>query len=155
MKPLSYRTNNGNSRSNSLLTSKCELLLQMTVQLYPSLFTFTISFIPMSIKRLVFDYKPVSGEKLAHVIGSAQDFFSNYLNNMMKRLFFCKLHLFIKIHMVNIIKGSKFNQCSSHKLCIMLSYSQVSLNKDLVYNDFPYLQSPKPQRSLFFLSNLA
>ena len=81
----------------------------MAVQLYPSLFTFTIGFILMSIKRLVFDYKPVSSEKLAHVIGSAHDFFSNYLNNMMKRLFFCKLHLFIKIPMVNIIKGSKCN----------------------------------------------
>ena len=40
----------------------------------------------MSIKRLVFDYKPVSSEILAHVIGSVQDFFSNYLNNMMKML---------------------------------------------------------------------
>ena len=47
----------------------------MTVQLYPSLFTFTFGFIPMSIKRLVFDYKPVSSEKLAHVIGSVQGLF--------------------------------------------------------------------------------
>ena len=69
IKPLSYRTNNENSRSNSLLTFKCELLFQMTVQLYLSLFTFTIGFIPMSIKRLVFDYKPVSSKKLAHVRG--------------------------------------------------------------------------------------
>ena len=61
-KPLSYRTNDGNSRLNSLLTFKCELLFQMTEQSYPSLFTLTIGFIPMSIKRLLghFDYKPLS-----------------------------------------------------------------------------------------------
>ena len=58
----------------------------MTVQLYPSLFTFTIGLFQCQLKD-VFDYKPVSGEKLVHVIGSVQDFFSNYLNNMMKRLF--------------------------------------------------------------------
>ena len=31
-KPLSYRTNDENSRSNSLLTLKCELLFQITQQ---------------------------------------------------------------------------------------------------------------------------
>ena len=61
-KPLSYRANDKNSRSNSLSTFKCELLFQMTKQSYSSLFTLTIGFIPMSIKRLLcdFDYKPVS-----------------------------------------------------------------------------------------------
>ena len=61
-KPLSYRTNDENSRSDNLLTFKCELLFQMTEQSYSSLFTLTIGFIPMSIKRLLcdFDYKPMS-----------------------------------------------------------------------------------------------
>ena len=51
-----------NSQFNSLLTLKCELLFQMTEQSYPSLFTLTIGFIPISIKRLLsnFDYKPMS-----------------------------------------------------------------------------------------------
>ena len=34
MKPLSYRTNEQNSGSDSLLTSKCELLFQMTTKSY-------------------------------------------------------------------------------------------------------------------------
>ena len=61
-KPLSYRPNDENSRSNSLWTFKCELFIKMTEQLYSSFFTLTIGFIPMSIKRLPcdFDYKPMS-----------------------------------------------------------------------------------------------
>ena len=49
------------SQSNSLLTLKCELLFQMAEQSYPSLFTLTIGFIPISTERLFcdFDYKPV------------------------------------------------------------------------------------------------
>ena len=59
-----------NSRSNSLLTLKCEQLFQMTKQL----FTLTIGFIPISIKRLFrnFDCKPVSSEKLAQAISAIQ-----------------------------------------------------------------------------------
>ena len=44
-KPLSYRTNDENSRSNSLLTFKCELFIQMTEQSYSLLFTLTVGFI--------------------------------------------------------------------------------------------------------------
>ena len=64
-KPLNYRTNDENSRSNSSLAFKCELLFRMTEQSYSSLFTLTIGFIPMSIKRLLcdFDYKPMSPVK--------------------------------------------------------------------------------------------
>ena len=84
----------------------------MTEQSYPSLFTLTIDFIPMSIERLLcdFDYKP--SEKLAQVISAVQ----------MKRLF--SADCITEVPIVNIIKGSKFNWCSSHKLCIMLSYSK-------------------------------
>ena len=42
MKPLSYRSNDENSRSNNFLTFKCELLFQMAEQSYSSLFTLTI-----------------------------------------------------------------------------------------------------------------
>ena len=61
-KSLSYKTNDENFRSNSLLTFECELLFQMTEQSYSSLFTLTIGFIQMSIKRLLcdFDHKPMS-----------------------------------------------------------------------------------------------
>ena len=66
-KPLSYRTNDENSRSNSLLTFKCELFIQMTEQSYSSLLTLTIGFIPMSIERLLcdFDYRPMSLVKIS------------------------------------------------------------------------------------------
>ena len=53
---------------NSLLTLKCELLFQMTEQSCLSLFTLTISFIPVSIKRLLCDSDYVSSEKLAQAI---------------------------------------------------------------------------------------
>ena len=64
-KPLSYRTNDETSRSNSSLTFKCEMLFQMTEQSYFSLFTLTNGFIPMSIKRLLcdFEYKRMSPVK--------------------------------------------------------------------------------------------
>ena len=61
----------------------------------------------------------------------SRDYFSNYLKQHDQKTLFL-----IKIDIVNIIKGSKFNWCSSHKLCIMLSYSQVSLKEDFVYNDY-------------------
>ena len=38
----------------------------------------------------------------------------------MKRLL--STNCFAEVHIVNMIKESKFNRCSSHKLCIMLSY---------------------------------
>ena len=49
-KPLSYKTNDENSRPNSLSIFKCELFIEMTEQSYSSLFTLTIGFIPMSIE---------------------------------------------------------------------------------------------------------
>ena len=60
-KPLSYKTKDENSRSNNLLTFKCELF-QMTEQSYPSLLTLTVCSVPMSIKRFLcdFDCKPMS-----------------------------------------------------------------------------------------------
>ena len=62
-----------NSQSNSVLTLKRELLFQMTKQSYPFLFTLTIGFIPISVKRLLcnFDYKSI--EKLAQVISAVQE----------------------------------------------------------------------------------
>ena len=42
-----------------------------------------------------------------------RDYVSNYLKQHDQMTLFL-----IKIHIVNIIKGSKFNWCSSHKLCI-------------------------------------
>ena len=60
----------------------------MTVQLYPSLFTFTVGFIPVLIKRLVFDYKLVSSEKLAHVIGSVQGLFLKLFEQYDKKTLF-------------------------------------------------------------------
>ena len=71
-----------NSRSNSLLTLKCELLFQMAEQSHPSLFTLTIGFIPISIKRIVcnLDYKPMSLMKNFHrKLVMSRDHFSNYL----------------------------------------------------------------------------
>ena len=43
----------------------------------------------------------------------SRDYFSNYLKQHDQKTLFLN-----KIHIVNIIKGSKFNWCSSHKLCI-------------------------------------
>ena len=94
-KPLSYRTNDENSRSDSLLTFKCEVLFQMNEQSYSSLFTLTNSFIPMSIKRLLcdFEYKPMSSEKLAQVISSVQGLFLKlFKTTRWNNSFFCKLH---------------------------------------------------------------
>ena len=66
-KPLIYRTIDENSRSNSLLTFKYELLFQTTEQSY-SLFTLAVGFIPRSIERL-------GSEKIALVICAAQGLF--------------------------------------------------------------------------------
>ena len=52
---LSNRLKDENAPSYSLLTFKCELLLQMTKQSYPSLFTLTIGFIVCNS-----DCKPMS-----------------------------------------------------------------------------------------------
>ena len=42
----------------------------------------------MSIKRLVFDYKPVSSEKLAHVIGSVQGLFLKFFEQYDEKTLF-------------------------------------------------------------------
>ena len=51
-----------NSRLNGLMTLKCELFFQITEQSYLSLFTLTIGFILISVKRLLcnIDYEPMS-----------------------------------------------------------------------------------------------
>ena len=87
----------------------------------------------------------------------SRDYFSNYLKQHDEKT---PLNCIIKVHIVNIIKGSKFNWCSSHTLCIMLSYSKVHQKKTWFIMTIPYLQrslfeSPKPQRSLLNLFNLA
>ena len=74
-KPLSYRTNDENYRSNSVLTFKCGLLFQMIEQSYSSLFTLTNGFNPMSIKRLLCDFDYVSSENFAQVISAVQGLF--------------------------------------------------------------------------------
>ena len=88
----------------------------------------------------------------------SRDYFSNYLKQYDEKTL--SANCIIKIHIVNIIKGSKFNWCSSHKHCIMLSYSKFHQKKTCFIMAIPYLQrslfeSPKPQRSLLNLFNLA
>ena len=57
------------SRSNSLLTSKCELLVQMIKQSYPSLFTLIIGLTPISIKILLCNFDVnLSSEKLPQAL---------------------------------------------------------------------------------------
>ena len=61
----------------------------------------------------------------------SRDYFSNYLKQHEKTLFLqTALLKFIK----NIIKGSKFNWCSS--TLYFAELLQVSLKEDLVYNDY-------------------
>ena len=43
---------------------------------------------------------------------------------------------FFEVHIVNMIKESKFKWCSSHKLCIMLSYYNFLLKEDLGNNGY-------------------
>ena len=91
-KPLSYRTNDENSQSISLLTLKCDLSVQMTKQSYSSLFKLTVGFIPISIKNCDFDCKSISLVKNCHrQLVLSRDRFSNYLKQHDERLFFCKL----------------------------------------------------------------
>ena len=91
------------SRSNSLLTLKCELLVQMTKQSYASLFTLTIGFIPISIKRLLcnFDCTPTSRVENCHrKLVLSRDHFSNYLEEHDVEVFFLQTALlkFILYH---------------------------------------------------------
>ena len=102
----------------------------MTKQSYPSLFTMTTGFV------CNFDCKPmslVSGWHRQLVL--YRDRFSNYLKQHDKKTLFLQTALF----MVNMIKESKFNWCSSHKLCIMLSYYIFHEKKTLLIMATPYL----------------
>ena len=74
-KPLSCRTNDENSRSNSLLTFKCELLFQVTEQSYSSLFTLTIVLFQCQLEDFFVILITVSSEKLAQVISAVQGLF--------------------------------------------------------------------------------
>ena len=67
------------SQSNRLLILKCELLFQMTEQSYPSLYTLTIGFIPISVKRLLCNLDCVSSENLAQAISAVQGQFLKLL----------------------------------------------------------------------------
>ena len=53
---------------------------------------------------------------------------------MIKRLFF--FNCIITVRKVNIIKGSKFNWCSSHNTLHYAELLQASLKEDLVHNDY-------------------
>ena len=58
---------------------------------------------------------------------------------------------------MNMIKESKFNWCSSHKLCIMLSYYNFHLKKNLTNNGYSLFAeevSSKPQYSEEFIMSL-
>ena len=126
-KPLSYRTKDENSRSNSLLTLKCELLFQTTEQSYSSLFTLTIGFIPMSIKRLLGD---VSREKLAHEISAVQGLFLELFETKQWKDS-SSVNCIIEVHIANTIKESKFNWYSSHKFCMPRNQTFQALSATL------------------------
>ena len=93
-----------NSRFNTLLALKCKLLFQMTEQSYPSLFTLTIGFIPISIKRLLcnLDYKPVSSEKLALAVCAVQGPFRKSL-----RATLFSANCFIEVQIVDMINDKR------------------------------------------------
>ena len=87
-KPLSYdEAMMKNSRSNSLLTSKCKLLFQMAKQSYPSLFTLTVGFVVCNL-----DCKPMFLVRNLHrQLVLSRDHFSNYLKQHDEKTLFCKL----------------------------------------------------------------
>ena len=64
----------------------------------------------------------------------SKDYFSNLKQHAEKHPF--SANCIIKVHIVNIIKGSKFNWCLSHKTLHYAELLQVSLKEDLVYNDY-------------------
>ena len=85
----------------------------MTKQSYPSLFTLTIGFIPLSIKRLLcnFDCKLMSPVENWHrLLVLPGDHFSIYLKQHDEKTLF-SANCFIEVHTVNMIKESKFNWC--------------------------------------------
>ena len=65
----------------------------MAEQSYPSLFTLTVGFIPLSVKRLLcdFDYKPMSLVKISTGNWCCPGTISQIIGGM-KKLLFCKLH---------------------------------------------------------------
>ena len=99
-----------NSASNSLLTLKCELLLQMIKQLYFFLFTLAIGFIVCNC-----DCKPMSSVRNWHrQLVLSMDHFSNYLKQHDEDSF--SANCFIEVHIVNMIKKFKFSWCSHQSL---------------------------------------
>ena len=93
----------------------------MTKQSYPSLFTLTIGFIPISIGSHLYNFdceamSPVKNWYRQLVL--SRDHFSNYLKQH-DDMILLSANRFIEVHVVNTIKESK---CSRHKLCMMLSY---------------------------------
>ena len=77
----------------------------MIKQSYPSLFTLTIGFIPVSIKRLLcnFVYKPVSSEKLAKAFSGIQGSFLKLFKSNDEKTLYLQIALF-EVHIVNVIK---------------------------------------------------
>ena len=61
----------------------------------------------------------------------SRDHFSNYLKQHDEKTLFLQT-AFIEVHILTMIKESKFNWCSSHKLCIMLLLLLFSLKEDLI-----------------------
>ena len=60
----------------------------MTEQSYTSLFTLTIGFVAMQIKRLLCDFTYVFSEKLAQVISAVQGLFLNLFKQLDEKTLF-------------------------------------------------------------------
>ena len=117
-------------------------------QSYPSLFT-------LSIIRFLCDFDYVSGEKLAQVISAVQELFLKLFNTTWWKDSFSS-NWIIEVHIVNIIKGSKLNWCSSHKLLHYAELIQLSLKEDLVSNGYSLFAEEvisKPQYAEEFIKS--
>ena len=130
----------------------------MNKQSCPSLFTLTIGFIPMSIKRHFcnFDCESMSLVKSRH----RHMVLSRHQSKTTGRKDSIFTNRFIEVHMVNIIEESNFNCCSGHKDFVMPNCYNFHQKKTWLIMAVPYLQKrlfhgPNMQRSLFNLFNLA
>ena len=65
----------------------------------------------------------------------SRDYFSNYLKQYYEKTLF-PANCIIEVHIVNIIKGSKFNWCSSHKLWHYAEQPQFSWKGCMVNNGY-------------------
>ena len=97
----------------------------MTEQSYPSFLHWPLVSFKFQLKDffVILTIKHVSSEKLV----LSRDQFSNYLKQHDEKT--PSANCFIEVHIVNMIKESKFNWCSSHAELL-----QFSLKKDLVNN---------------------